>query len=408
MKLFFVANPSASLIGMEWGSIFPGKKILTGGFAQPVRLLSVGGLPVWVEVADELMGQPMDDSAMARIPAPIYDGWVEVGGYREFQSFITRNRPAGFVMWHRSYGQQQGQQQGQQPGRQPSLLENYRAQNPRPPTDARHGLAKSRAHNRAQADKQRGMGNTGQRISGGGIMDPSWPKPTPALCAKAAQTFRHLLDAAEEGREVAPNRWNWAKLATQAEMGNPFPARRWETESQPTILIGLDNSGSIGTFWQEIAAAGSAIAQTFPHLVVANAWNAEPFFTPIGVQQPGNHPFYALWNGRPWYPTSVRGVDVDKATDQQNRALWRAIAAECGAVAAIHVGDAEMNMALGLAEWLPKFVFVSNYDSKGGRVRLTERLLRPTAKTREVSGVGSAEAILEAIELCLREWRNGI
>lgn len=240
-----------------------------------------------------------------------------------------------------------------------------------------------------------------QRKRAPGTLPPvEWGKPDPLLCREAERVFRRLIDMADTGVEVAPNRWDYQKLAVRAETGDPFPARRWEVQSTPTVLVGVDNSGSIGDYWQEIVIASVAIAHVFPHMVVCSAWNAEPLMWPLYEDT------HALWAGQAWMPKSKAAgpITVSPAGQKISQALWRDIATECGAVAAIYVGDHEINMAAGLAGAVPRMLYLSNQSCNYHPPRRSQPREVATGWGRLVDwadGVGSAWNILKAIELLL-------
>lgn len=291
--------------------------------------------------------------------------------YRGIQSLGTRFRPAEF--WP---AEKNGKGGGGAGGRPQRTAKQDGQKPPSSPT----------------ASGKAGRGGVKNALQKLGIANPG-----PAMVTRAIRAFSRMLEEEnDEGAEIAPRRWDYGRLVTAAETGNPFPARRWEKLSLPIVLIGVDNSGSIGNdIAKKFLAVAMAASAAFPQIVVVNAWNAECMFYPFSGRRDDD--LYGWRGDKPFVsktvPVGYRETNLDD---------WRELAREVNARWAIHLGDMEQVMAKSLAPIFGRrFVYLSNMSCNFGPP------VRQAADGYQMfHRVGDVEAAMTAIEMAV-EWARG-
>lgn len=232
----------------------------------------------------------------------------------------------------------------------------------------------------------------------------AWPKPDQALVERARAAFARMAEVSAEiaGRLYDQERWNYARLAVQAELGNPFPAMKWTSRIVPNVLFMLDTSGSMNAMSGEVLALAAAVGEAAPHVTIVAAPNGNPdwFSTYLGV--------CAIKDGTVWTPKALAVSEIEARRAEARLTEWAEIVEEAGDVtAAVYVGDWEYDS-------LPQFDkiglpvgIVSNYRSRDiGRPVFADRPYGKHVRWPCVVGCDSAEDFIAGIEMLLAKWER--
>ena len=252
----------------------------------------------------------------------------------------------------------------------------------------------------SSAQKQRGRGKN----QGGNTPTKLWtPWPTAKReHVEAARALIQLLheEIVESGRDTHARSWQYGKLAVRQEMGQLDPARKWEKEGLPRLMLALDFSGSIGGFVRQFAALGAALAEAFPWLVVVDASN--------GVLFPLLHktPERAMIADGEWMQLPVEQMNFSTPTPIVY-AGWRKLASRLNIQGVIYVGDYEDHNILGAFEDAEmRTACVSIFRCNYGAPVRSDRHFGHDTPWPTVSQVGSVEDAIAALRLILEAWRR--
>lgn len=213
-----------------------------------------------------------------------------------------------------------------------------------------------------------------------------WPQPSKAAVERARQLLQLVQqELIEDARESVAVRFDHARLAVRGEMAQLDPARHWEREGLPRLMVALDFSGSMGGFVNEVAAIGAALAAAFPWLVIAAAPNGNlAALTNVA----GKH-----------YIADGEWCDFDGMKATSTADAWTQLAARHPVRACIYVGDYE---DVWIAPAFPgRFGVLSVFQARAGAPIRTDAHFGQPAAWPVVTRCNSVSDFIDGLRMLL-------